>query len=360
MSEDDERAVFVPLRSNAYSLLAGAPAARLRQRLKQASVTFDSIFLEGGALHVTAGPDGSMTMPAPVDAGANFQTARQRADAQRAGFVLSVGAETVPGVPSTSMRPLIQSKTTIQWAPTLRPYVSELEASSCDWVHMVSPQPDSSVKRTANDWKRTDERSEALRLTLPEQFVRSVVIGNANRDLALAAHGGVAVMQDAMHQQVVRGRFEDDEGWQARGFALPLLLPEVGGMDWETVRRIRNHRSMRDFRRLLQEIEVTTLDEARSGDLEAAVRHAMGKRWVAAVGKVESLGAIPRVAAYEFGFGVMTGVLTAGFVGPAGITAGAGAGATFAAIHSTVSTIKSRRRKGWVSVYNELSQSTNH
>jgi hypothetical protein len=53
---DAESALLVPLRSNAHTLLAGAPVAAMRRRLKWASILFDRVYLEAGILHAQAGP----------------------------------------------------------------------------------------------------------------------------------------------------------------------------------------------------------------------------------------------------------------------------------------------------------------
>ena len=54
----DGSVLVVPLRSNAHTLLAGAPIAAMRRRLKFASMVYDRLLLETGIFRVHAGPDG--------------------------------------------------------------------------------------------------------------------------------------------------------------------------------------------------------------------------------------------------------------------------------------------------------------
>lgn len=352
-----ERALLVPLRSNARALLAGRPVAGVRRRLKQASLIYDNIYLEDGALTITAGPSGSVVMPVATNEATAFQTARQRHTAPGQRFVMSLGEESVPGVPAEQLRNFINSETSVLWAPTLAPFARELP-SGCAWVHFVSLTTAPETKRMASEWKRRDLSNESLRHLLPVEFVRRTVVGHADRDLAFAAHAGVSVMQDEMHQKVLGSRFDDETGWRATGFALPLLVPDVAELDWPTIAAIRKHKAMGDFRRILREIEATALDEARDGDIEAAVKHAFDSYWLQAVGKVTGLAAIPKVAVVELGVGTMTGVLASGFAGPVGIAIGAGAGAGVAAARNAISTIKGRRNKSWVSVYSEIRSAT--
>jgi hypothetical protein len=52
---DTKSAPYVPLRSNAKSLVTGAPIAALRRRLKYASMFHDTLILESGILRMHAG-----------------------------------------------------------------------------------------------------------------------------------------------------------------------------------------------------------------------------------------------------------------------------------------------------------------
>lgn len=349
---DEQRVLYVPLRSNAHSLLAGAPVAKIRGRLKQASIMFDSIYLESGTLSITAGPSGSMTMPIPVDGQPQFQTPRQRHLAAGQRFFL-IGEEAVPGVAAESMRALINSETSVLWMPSLDPFRSELEAGS-DWIRFVDARIGSEAKATAGRWKRRDEQNGVLASALPVVHVRRAVLAHANQDLAVAAHGGVSVMQDRLHQSVFDRRFADGSGWKATGFALPLLVPSISDLDWSSVASLRKHPNMKYLRRIVGEMEDFALNESSDGDLESAVRHTFERYVLRAVGKVDGLGAIPRVAVVEMGIGLMSGVATVGFVGPAGIAAGAAVGTAIASGQSAFTMLRSRRSRAWTSAYSRI------
>jgi hypothetical protein len=55
----------VPLRSNARTLVAGGAVAAMRERLKYASLFYDSLLLESGIFRVQAGPTGSSSFIVP-------------------------------------------------------------------------------------------------------------------------------------------------------------------------------------------------------------------------------------------------------------------------------------------------------
>lgn len=83
MSEK-EPVLYVPLRSNAKTLVTGTPVAALRRRLKYASVFNEQLLLESGVLRMHAGEGGSWSVieQATADRPARWQTPRQRQLAQ--------------------------------------------------------------------------------------------------------------------------------------------------------------------------------------------------------------------------------------------------------------------------------------
>ena len=72
--------LYVPLRSNAKTLIAGAPIAAARRRPKYASVFYDQLILESGILRIQAGSGGSSSFVVPPTAQdpPRWETPRQR------------------------------------------------------------------------------------------------------------------------------------------------------------------------------------------------------------------------------------------------------------------------------------------
>lgn len=90
---ENESTLVIPLRSNASTLLAGAPVAAFRRRLKYASILFDRLFLEGGVLRLNAGPSLSSSMVEPFNEQEppRWQTPAARHAAELTPFQLAVG-----------------------------------------------------------------------------------------------------------------------------------------------------------------------------------------------------------------------------------------------------------------------------
>ena len=354
---DPESALLVPLSSNAHALVDGGPGDNIeavRRRLKFAAITFDKVMLEVGVMDVHAGTGGS-TVDRHGDPDAEFQTEAERTTMEAGGFVMSIGAETTPGVGSTDMRPFIESENAIAWAATLQPFARELPGD-CDWVEYVTIARDPVLKQTADQWRRIDQRNDVLRDTIPVQFVRNVVLTSANADLALGAHSRVAVMQDQLHRQVIETRFEDEgeNGWRATGFALPIHMPDVTLLDWNTVAKIRNNKYMTDFRKILRDIETQALEEVTDDeDIRDVVHRAFRRYTLEAVPKVDGLGAIARDMVADLSIGQMVNVVTAA-LGPA---VGIPVSVAMDTGPSAFDAVRGRKHR-WTSVYQQLQGET--
>ena len=123
-----ESVLYVPLRSNAKTLITGAPIAVIRRRLKYASVFYDRLILESGILKMHAGAGGSWSVVSqPTEQKpTRWQTPRQRHTAEQSPFQVSIGRESIPGVRAQTMQPMLTSDSAISWVATLHPFADEL------------------------------------------------------------------------------------------------------------------------------------------------------------------------------------------------------------------------------------------
>ena len=224
---ENESVLVVPLRSNAHTLLTGAPIASLRRRLKFASLFYDRLLLETGIFRSYAGPAGasSFIVPPTEQDPPRWQTPAERRDGTGVPFAVAVAPH---GAPDAIPRTVVSSEASISWTATLHPFEHEMPPST-DWVYFVkSLDPEGEVKQLAQQWTCADERNPYLERAIPVRFVRNAVIKSANRDLVLGLASGSAVTVDTFHSQVIAQRFKDDDGWRLRGYGVPILLPMVG------------------------------------------------------------------------------------------------------------------------------------
>jgi hypothetical protein len=351
----NESCLVVPLRSNASTLVAGAPVAALRRRLKFASLFFERVFLETGIYRVSAGPAGASSFIVPPDGDdpPRWQTAADRHARTGRKFTVAFSKDPPPSgaqLTDWAPQPLFTSEASISWAATLHPFADELPAGS-NWVEFVTPVDQSGdIGQLARHWAREDERNPALARAIPVPFVRGEVIKSTNRDLAFAAAGGVSVTLDPLHQQVAAQRFNDDDGWKLSGYAVPLLFPWVGDLPWEAIADLRRDRYMTRFRAELREVEQEAIAEAASGDIRTAAEHAYRRHLAAYAETLPSVGGIAHRTLTGFVIGGVSGFCVYGIVGPLSVVAGAWLGATASTVIDIRDIIRGRRSRGWISI----------
>ena len=346
----NESVLVVPLRSNASTLLTGMPIAALRRRLKFASVFYDRLLLETGILRVQAGPTGfsRFIVPPSEQDRPRWQTPAERHAATGVPFAVAVSPDARPDSPPQTV---VSSVASISWTATLHPFANELPPGT-DWVDFVrSKDPSGEVEKLAEVWNRDDQRNCSLERAIPVKFVRDIVITNANRDLVLAAAAGYSTTVDPFHLQVVAQRFKDD-GWGLRGYAIPLLFPQVGDWAWEDIAKLRRDRDMPRFRALLRQVEHEAIEEAASGDIEAAARHAYERHL--ADEKIEGLSSVTKGAVGGLIIGGAAGLGMAGIAPPWGLVASTLIPTGVGTAIDVRRVIRRRRARGWLSVVHRI------
>jgi len=345
-----------PLRSNADSLVRGAPVASVRRKLKTASLVYENVMLESGVLRLSSGPQGSFSVVEhrPPSDTPDWETAVARRQAQDHLFSLAIGREDIPGVPAQNMTTVLQTDSTIAWTATFEPFAWEMPAM-VDWIDFGrAPRLPTELDRMAQDWTKADERSEVLKRAVPEQRTRGVLIANANHDLAMVAGADHAAAVDPWHAQVVNRRLEDDVSWHGEGYAVPIALPQVGGLDWEDILKIRKSKEISQFRDMMNDIEAEVAQRSPSEGLEAAVHRVYERELVKAVGDVEGVAAPFGRAVQIVVFGVAGGLATIGIVGLGGLAAGAAIGAAAGGVFDVRKVLKRRRSSGWATISQQI------
>lgn len=348
-----ESVLVVPLRSNASTLLAGAPIAAMRRRLKFASLFYDRLFLETGIFRVNAGPHGSSSFILPPTEGdpPRWQTPAERRARTGVTFAVAVSPD---GRPDVAPRTLIASEATIAWTATLHPFAAELP-SGTDWVEFrTSRDPAGEIQQLAQQWIGADERNRSLEQTIPIKFVRDTLIKSANRDLVLAAAAGVSVTTDRLHSQVVAQRFNDQPGWNLQGYAIPLLFPHAGELPWEAIADLRRDRNIARFRAVLREVEEEATAEAAEGNVKEAANRAYTRHLADASGRLEGVSSSVRRTTIGIVVSGAIGVATLPIPAPWGIVVGTAAGAVPTTITDVRNVIRQRRSRGWVALHQRI------
>jgi hypothetical protein len=209
-------------------------------------------------------------------------------------------------------------------------------------------------KQLEQEWKRRDDANGALSRLVPEDFVRSRLVEHVSHDLAVGASGGWDVSVDRYHGRVIGARFASDATVRTNGFALPILVPRVGDLDWSDIVKIRKLKAIMRLRQVLREVETAAFDVARSGgDLEAAMHCAYVKKVADASGKVHGLRSAGAMGVAELLIGAGAGYATMGLsvLGP---LSGAGTSAVLMTGWHVRRVVKERRQRAWIGVMDAI------
>lgn len=266
---EQARTVLFPLRSNAYSLVAGAGVESVRRRLKIAALMFDRLILEAGQVTIGAGPTGNVEFPR-LSSPARWQAASDRK--QGTPLTLAIGSNDSP----REYRTALHIECSLLWQPTFDPFADELPGSAIDWLSFGEAKPEKlpALKRIAAIGARADQSSDAFRERFSDGMARAMVATNMNRDLVLAAAEGCAISVDPLHRRLIDARALAGTVRPAFGpAALKILYPRVERLAWTDIVAIREHKDVEYLRAALREIEhESTLVASSAAGFTADVR----------------------------------------------------------------------------------------
>lgn len=112
-----------------------------------------------------------------------------------------------------------------------------------------------------------------------------------------------------MPQQVVPGG--ERSLFREKGFALPILIPNVTSLSWDDIQQIRRHKAVRQLRDNLLEVESEAL-AAAGGDIERAVHLAYENQIAPAQRAIDAAFPQATLALGEVVVGVAAGYATMG------------------------------------------------
>jgi hypothetical protein len=271
--------IYFPLRSNAKTLLAGAPAAAVRRRIKVASLLHDTVLEEDGVWQAHAGPDGSNTMWIAEDPSGRNDWQRATARAAAVGKEFSLLARPSDASADTPYQTMVQSEVELSWWATYLPLKRELP-KCYDWMEFVHVPDHPTISSLSRSWTWEDEKDAHLQSEIPTSFVRRLIVNGANHDLATSAALRAAVSMDAYHRKVIRARV-------ARGAAEPVLghrslsvaIPRADELPWDDIDDLRKHRDIRFLRDVLRDIEEIAWKSSRSTPAaDQEIRREYGRR----------------------------------------------------------------------------------
>lgn len=311
------RPLYVPLRGNAYTLVAGAPGAAFRRSLKLSALLHDRLILEDGVWVGISGPGGNSEFRHPLDPGPNggaWQTARERSGAPDSEWHLAVR----PSRSAGPMREILRSKTTLSWRASFEPIKRELPRGY-SWIDFGSFDLHPSDRQLAKTLARRELRDGVLRARFPDEFSRALVADSAMRSMLLSARMGTALKLDSAHREVMAARIVRGEARPVLGGrALLAVVPDVRNLAWDEIDQIRQLPGLPRLRAILAEVEAASMEAAQSkGSLDIAAVRDFHRQYATAVNEASWH---PHGASVAIGAAVS--IATSPLVAPASALAG--------------------------------------
>ncbi len=339
--------IFFPLRSNAKSLVAGAPAQSVVAGLKLASLLYDRVLVEDGEYRIQGGPGGGSRFWTPPDGEAPraWQRPSERSREQASNFSLAMKPSTAPADAHAMV--VLDSPASVSWRATFEPIKRDL-TSGCDWFEFG--HADDAQDRGFVLSRRDREVSEDpdVQAVLPEHFVRDLVVKQANRDMLVGAAYGSAVSMDGLHRRILTAQIRNGTAAPAFGpHALTILVPDVRRMTWANIVEIRANRGVRQYRNVLREVEALAWYEASSLDEFENVVHREFERQLIEVVDAKSLPRRLVRAVVNVAVGELTGLM---------VTRVPGAGGAVGLAVSVVEETREWSARRWVGAHQGISR----
>lgn len=335
----DPRILYLPLRGNTYTLVAGAPGHAFRRRLKVAALLFDEIVLDGGHWAVMFGPSGSIEYREP---GADTFALRiprewQPAQHRRSGDV-SWHEEADR---ATGLLRLVDSSETKYWRATFDPIRAELPHSYA-WLSFE----DLDLDDEGNEWVNTTAHWEAHEGTLAgaptDPYTRELVAKSTLHGVSVAARLESGIMLDSLHGAAAAALLARDDFVPIYGAdALLAIIPDVRDLPWPDVERARELPGLPRLRSLLREFEREA--RAAGGPLDEAVLREFHQQYAHAAVETES---VLRSVSRSVAIGAAVSVVTLPVAGPLGVVIGVAAPAAIEAVQLVRR--RARRSNSWM------------
>ena len=261
---------FFPLRTNVEYFASPEGYLTLLERIKQASILYDTLVFEGGIYTASVGETGSFDLWIPP----------QDVTEEK----LNVEFEPTGGEHFVSIAPTGSDQGQVVLAgPVERRFRSEfhsvliqLEAEQLPWMKMQTFNLTSEEQELAALLYEEDERNPSIILPEGSHFLEAKILTNLSRDLVLIASLRTAASIDPLYAPILQQKAVSDQRMEpALGFlALQVAMPNFASRPWETIVQLREKPAFVELRKKMTSIEMmarSALPEGEVGELKYQV-----------------------------------------------------------------------------------------
>jgi len=274
MSENDDVGVpstfLFPLRTNVEYFASPEGYLTLLERIKQASILYDTLVFESGIYTASVGETGSFDLWIPPQ-----DVTEETLNVE---FSPTGGEHYVRMAPTGS-----DQRQVVLAGPVERRFRSEfysvlrdLEAEQLPWMKMQTFDLTSEGRNLAHRLRKEDEKNPDLALPEGSRWLKSKILANLSHDLVLIASLRTSASIDPLYAPMLQHKTIGRQRMQpAPGFvALEVAMPNFASVPWETIVQLREKPALVEFRKKMTSIEMmarSALPEGGVGELKYQV-----------------------------------------------------------------------------------------
>jgi hypothetical protein len=252
---------FFPLRTNVEYFASPQGYLTLLERIKQASILYDTLIFEDGMYVATVGEMGSFDLRIPPQ-----DVTEEKLNVE---FEPTGGEHFVSWKGQVVLSGPVERRFRSEFYSVLR----DLEAERLPWMKMATFALSPDGKRLADRLREEDERNPSIVLPEAGHFLRAKILANLNSDLVLIASLRTAASIDPLYAPILQQKTTSDQRMQpAPGFlALQVAMPNFASVPWETIVQLREKPALVEFRKKMTSIETmarSALPEGEVGELK--------------------------------------------------------------------------------------------
>lgn len=255
---------FFPLRSNADYFSSPEAELALEQRIKQASILYDRIILEGGIYKALIGDDGAWDLHVPRSKITGDMLRPERDEEHSDGRSLAVWAN----IPNTEPRLLVSSNITHELFCQYETLIQKAHLYGVDWLDIEEYQLTPSGKRIAHSAEGLIKEHFELGKPSEGRFLRSRISSNLSHDLVMSQDMSctISINMASANELLPTLGLAPATGWAG----LQATLPNIGNIGWEEIAQERKSPSYMEFRKKLVQIETVVRGALDAGDIDTA------------------------------------------------------------------------------------------
>jgi len=256
---------FFPLRTNVHYFDSLEQQLALTERVKQASLLYESLLFEGGMYDAVVWKDEERGGGPSIDLHWRPQDITDEL-LKRYQHKPTGGEAHVVIDQYVFAAGEVERRQHAEFHSLLK----ELNADNLPWIQVDGFSLPGELKSLVSRLALDDESSFGDLLSDKPLFLKKKILNNLNYDLILTSLLNVAASMDGLFEPLLSQKGQRHSGLQsAPGFAaFQVAIPNLSHLPWNEIVDIREQESLKEFRRKIMEIEALAQSMFSHGDVK--------------------------------------------------------------------------------------------